>query len=844
MQAYWHSLSIKVLALKECIEKLRRILALIPCCSIPALLSCCLLFLWGCGGSSSPSPIVVSLTASTTQIAETSNFSVSIWATADRPVNETVLLNLELSGNAEVDVDYQLSPRVVRIPAQETFGRVQVFPIRDWDVDPGESATLKIGQLSGNLEAGQPDSITINFVDGPVPPDFKQNISADLRVYSDINIGSESVSFDLGIYNLGAADSSSTQLDLVLRTDLADASTNVFTHAFEVPALSSKHSYFRSVEVPLSSLPRSTTLYGFAVLTRTEEEVSNASRQGHDYIGFSLDSENRVVTRCLPNANLSIQSGPDPLFTDQWHLSNTGQLAFATFGGTVGADLRMESTLESGPFGDGVRVAVVDTGLEQCHPDLLNSVEANASYNFAADPLQLPQWFGAVKTDAYNPYSLGDHGTSIAGIIAATVNNGIGGRGISPSALIRGYNFLSSSGSAHASSLGSSTRDPNSSDVAIFNMSYGSVGSQRNPSTWLTNVFLRGVTVLREGLGAIYVKSAGNGFNRCSSIEHDIATVLGCRSSNGDSTNNLPYLIVVGGLNADDERASYASSGSNLWITAPAGQYGSIYPAVVTIDQQGLDRGYDVLAPRGLALDTEANDGGNYISTFNGTSSSAPMVSGAVATILSENSNLTWRDVKHILATTARRLQEESPSVRIAFGGGRPHTFRHSWILNGAGYWFHNWFGFGAVDLDAAVEMARSYSSETLGDFYESGWTTSTDVLPIPDFNSDGITSSIEISDLTDTSKIEAVVVSVQGVHDFLPDLSITLISPSGTESVLNPAFNDSLAGDTVLNWQLLTNAFYGESPLGSWSLKIVDAHSNHVGELQEWSIRFYYGSS
>lgn len=830
--------------MQECNEKLLSIYARIPCCSVRILLSCFLLFLWGCGGSSNPSPIVITLTASTAQISETSNYSVSVWATADRPVNETVLLNLELSGNAEVDVDYELSPRVIRIPAQETYGRLQVLPILDWDIDPGESVIMKIGQLAGTLEAGQPNSITINFVDEPVPSDYKENISADLRVYSDINIGSESVVFDLGIYNLGAADSSSTQLDLVLRTHLSDAATNVFTHTFGVPALSSKHSYFRSVDVPLSALPVSSTLYGFAVLRRTEEEVSNASGQGHDYLSFSLNSDSQVVTRCRPDANVSIQSGPDPLFPDQWHLSNTGQTAFATSGGTVGADLRMESTLESGPFGDGVRVAVVDTGLEQCHPDLLNSVEANASYNFAADPLQLPQWFGAVKTDAYNPYSLGDHGTSVAGIIAATMNNGIGGRGVAPSALIRGYNFLSSSGNAHASSLGSSTRDPNSSDVAIFNMSYGSVGSQRSPSTWLKNVFLHGVTVLREGLGAIYVKSAGNGFYRCSSIEHDIAADLGCRSSNSDSMNNLPYLIVVGGLNADDERASYASTGSNLWITAPAGQYGSSFPAVVTTDQQGLDRGYDVLATRGLALDTETNDGGNYISTFNGTSSSAPMVSGAVATMLSVNSSLTWRDVKHILATTARRLQQESPLVRIAFGGGRPHTFRHGWVLNGAGYWFHNWFGFGAVDLDAAVEMARTYSSETLGDFNESSWTTSTEVLPIPDFNSDGITSSIEISDLSDTSKIEAVVLSIHGVHDFLPDLSITLTSPSGTVSVLNPAFNDSLAGDTVLNWQLLSNAFYGESPVGSWSLKIVDAHSNHVGEFQEWSIRFYYGSN
>lgn len=813
--------------------------------TLGSLFACFLLLLWGCGGSSGPPPpVVVTLTASATQIDELSDSTVAITATASRPVSETALINLEITGNAKQDIDYKIASDVIRIPTQNTTGRVRLAPIQDWDVDPGEVVSISIGELAGNLEAGQPSSITIAFEDGPVPTDYKENISADLRVYSDIQIEGDSVAFDLRVYNLGAVDSSSSQLDLVLRTDLSNASTNVFSHTFGVPALAAYHSYSRSVEISLSALPASTSFYGFALLRRTEEEVSASSQYGHDYIGFSLDSDRRVVTRCQSDTKPSIQSGPDPLFPEQWHLFNTGQLAFASSGGTVGADLRMESTLDSGPFGESVRVAIVDTGLELCHPDLRNSIEENASYNFAADSLKLFPWFGAVETDVFNPYSLGDHGTAIAGIIAATLNNGVGGRGVAPSALIRGYNFLSSSSGSHASSLGSSTINPNSSDVAVFNMSYGSIGSQRNASTWFTNVFLHGVTTLRGGLGAIYVKSAGNGFNRCLSIEHDLRTELGCRSSNSDSTNNLPYLIVAGGFNADDERASYASSGSNLWVTAPAGQFGSTSPAVVTTDQQGLDRGYDVLVSRGLALDNEANDGGNYISTFNGTSSSAPMISGAVATVLSENANLTWRDVKHILASTARRLDETIPPIQIAFGGGRPHTFRHGWIRNEAGYWFHNWFGFGAVDLDAAVAMAGTYTADTLGDFAESSWTKSTDTLSIPDFNSDGISSSIEITDLPSTATIEAVVVNVLGVHEFLPDLSITLISPAGTESILNPAFNDSLAGNTDLNWQLLSNSFYGEAPNGNWSLKIVDAHSDHVGELQEWSIRFYYGAN
>lgn len=843
MQAFWHSRLVKIGELLTFIEEKIPLIGTILGNPVRISLVWLIFAIWGCGGSPSSPPVHIVLTATHHQIDETSNSAITIIATADRAVGVSARVNLEVSGSAQQDIDYKLSSNHVRIPAHNTAGTVRFYPILDWDVDPGEVATIAIGELEGNLIAGQPNTLSISLVDGPVPPNYKEHISADLRVYSDISIKEDSVTFELRTYNLGAGDSSETQLSLVLRTNLSDPATNVFTQTFPIPPLTSKHAYSSVVDVPLSALPASTSFYGFAVLDRTEEEISNSSGFGHDYIGFSLDDERHVVTRCRSDANQLIQSGPDPLTSDQWHLSNTGQLAFASSGGTAGADLRMESTLDSGPFGEEVRVAIVDTGLEQCHPDLLDSIEEDASYNFAADAFRLSPWFGAVVSDVFNPYSLGDHGTSIAGIVAATVNNGSGGRGVAPSALIRGYNFLSRQGGTHASSLGASNSNPDSSNTDVFNMSYGSVGSQQNTSVQLVDVFLHGTTVLRDGLGAIYVKAAGNGFHRCISIEHEMRSALGCRSANSDSTNNLPYLIVASGFNADDVRASYASTGSNLWITAPSGQYGATYPAVVTVDQQGLSRGYDVLVSRGLAVDASANENGNYISTFNGTSAAAPMVTGAVATILSENALLNWRDVKHILASTARQLDQEISPIQIAFGGGRPHTLRHGWIQNDAGYWFHNWYGFGAVNLDAAVEMARTYPTNPLGDFGESDWSTSNETLAIPDFNSDGVSSSISVTDLPNSSTIEAVVIDVLGTHEFLPDLSISLTSPAGTESILNPAFNDSLAGDTELNWQLLSNAFYGETPNGNWSLKLVDAHRLHVGALQEWSIRIYYGS-
>ncbi|MYG14181.1 MAG: S8 family serine peptidase, partial [Gammaproteobacteria bacterium] len=82
----------------------------------------------------------------------------------------------------------------------------------------------------------------------------------------------------------------------------------------------------------------------------------------------------------------------------------------------------MQGALRDGPTGRGVRVAVVDTGLETCHPDLVANIEAGASHNF-----NVGYWTGASNRDPYQPSSMGDHGTSVAGVIAAAANNGIGG---------------------------------------------------------------------------------------------------------------------------------------------------------------------------------------------------------------------------------------------------------------------------------------------------------------------------------------------------------------------------------------------------------------------------------
>ena len=116
------------------------------------------------------------------------------------------------------------------------------------------------------------------------------------------------------------------------------------------------------------------------------------------------------------------------------------------------------------------------------------------------------------------------------------------------------------------------------------------------------------------GKGVFYVFSAGNGG----------------RSSTGDYSNlneYANYYAVTAACATDDlgERAAYSEEGPNLWVCAPS---------------EGDAR-------QGITTTQNYN---RYDGSTGGTSSAAAIVSGVAALVRKANANLTWRDVKLILA--------------------------------------------------------------------------------------------------------------------------------------------------------------------------------------------------
>jgi subtilisin family serine protease/subtilisin-like proprotein convertase family protein len=561
----------------------------------------------------------------------------------------------------------------------------------------------------------------------------------------------------------------------------------------------------------------------------------------------------------------------DPLASQQWHLLNSGQAAFADVSGTPGMDIDVDPVFQMGYTGAGVTVAVVDTGLEIAHEDLSANVIVSGSWNFntrTSDPTN------TIETD-------GDHGTSVAGLIAMA-RNGIGGIGVAPRARLKGFNLLSAVNPLETQfldSIGASSSAPNSSDVAVFNQSFGISMTSPIPIDPSDETQYAAATVgpgaLRGGKGAVYVKAAGNGFSiagvptvplsKCTGRAVNCVicgTPLTCENANFDPDNTLPYQIVVGAMNANGIKASYSTAGSAIWVSAPGGEFGEnhaisgdtgvgVEPAMITTDQSGCTVGFarsgsntssfdEGIAPSGDAFNPQCN----YTNSMNGTSSATPVTSGVVALMLEANPALTWRDVKHILASTARKIDAAGGIVTVTNLAGGTYSAEPGWTDNHAPapFHYHNWYGFGLVDAAAAVNMAKTYSVD-LGTFTNTGFISSAPLLHllIPNLSATGTSSTLNVPGTVQF--VEAVQIRVSVTHPDVGELGIELTSPAGTRSVLKNITDGYFDSPNLTDQIFLSNAFYGENPAGNWTIKVVDGFDIHAGDtgmLTRWAIRVY----
>lgn len=535
-------------------------------------------------------------------------------------------------------------------------------------------------------------------------------------------------------------------------------------------------------------------------------------------------------------------STDDPLLLYAWHLNNTGQKVFAKSGGVAGIDLGLQKTWAAGVYGDGVKVQVSDDGVDSTHEDLENNL---VKMKLFRDYL-VTNWlsFTAIPSDA------DFHGTSVAGLIAAVGWNGKGSRGVAPKAALIATNFMSDDVPKTSDIIA----DQAKGDVDIVNMSWGAIQSSYTViDSSFSDQMRSGVDIGRSGKGTIYVRSSGNG--RLEMVARSVNDYR-IGSANFDGYNTTPYTINVAALAANGKNAVYSSPGASLWVSAPGGVDGINSPAMVTTDRSGCKLGYaktDVSTTTGsigggFQKGLGENSGCNYTVTFNGTSSAAPNVTGSIALLLSAYPKLSWRDVKYILAKTALKAQVDldqsenylyqvSPTGYANHKSPTGYVWDDGWVINDAGFNYNNLFGFGMINVDAAMDFAKTYTSLFSGLLQVKNYQSNALSLAIPDYNKDGVTDTINV---TDNLRIEAIQVQVSVTHPNAGELAVELVSPNNKRSVLVP-MNNSLDGTANMTaYTFLTNKFYFESSLGNWKIRILDGRTGNTGTLTSWKLSVY----
>ncbi|WP_330927456.1 S8 family serine peptidase [Candidatus Sororendozoicomonas aggregata] len=604
----------------------------------------------------------------------------------------------------------------------------------------------------------------------------------------------------------------------------------------------------------------------------------------------------------------------DPLYGEQWHLHNAGQSAFSGHQSSMDAyiawakvffalddadiandperftfdpslrvaweDLSVTGAHARGYTGKGVVVAVTDTGLEMRHEDLAENIRYEGSANFE-DP--------GSNDPTNNTDARGDHGTSVAGLIGAVGGNGLGGRGVAPEVTLLGQNFLKKQTDESMAFIQGITGP---ADVDVINKSWGFTLFLQSDGIFHDgglDSYLDAYPALnlREGLGAMVIKAAGNSFDASdlsdpffgyglALCENNGANLFGLTCDNAaiNAGNNHPWQMVVGGVNADGTHTSYSTAGSALWVSAPAGEFGFREPAMVTTDQSSCDVGYsgsatetfyfenyggypyaDIYPFNGVntPLNNTMNPHCNYVQTFNGTSSAAPNASGVVALMLDANPHLDWRDIKHILASTSDQVDRRDPAIKLPVGDSE-YTAHDGWVANAAGYTYNNLYGFGRINAEKAVKVAADYRL-SLAPFSQSHWVSAIPELAVPDNTATGATHTLTIND---TGVVEVVKIKVSlsnsGMKTLIvdndtgsvlsstvgSDTAIELTSPSGTKSIMMTARTGVFASydwgiglpeekRMYQDMMLLSNAFYGEPAAGNWTIRVVDTNGKNI---------------
>ena len=349
-------------------------------------------------------------------------------------------------------------------------------------------------------------------------------------------------------------------------------------------------------------------------------------------------------------------TGPDPLSNCQWDMRviNAGAAqAYAT--------------------GKGVKVGVIDGGIDFSHPDLAGGIDVakSCSFIYSTTPTADPQ--EVANGDCSNKAAIQDlqgHGTHVATTIAGRAN-GIGIVGVAPEATIVALKACTISGFCFADSVAAALRYAGDQRLDVVNLSLFAdpylyyCASEAEQRAIIKD--LQAAARYAQQRGVVIVAAAGNegqdlGHPTIDEISPDwppdSAIVREVRNNCRVAPAELPGVVTVSASGVNT-LASYSNFGSPVDVTAPGGDApqtpssvfgrGRILAGWSSTDATGL---WGVLASLNRAVES---GGGRYV-WISGTSMASPHAAGVAALIRQRHPGMPPGAVAALLRSSATPL--------------------------------------------------------------------------------------------------------------------------------------------------------------------------------------------
>ncbi len=304
----------------------------------------------------------------------------------------------------------------------------------------------------------------------------------------------------------------------------------------------------RAAADPGSGLPPVEPQYLCQLEPEVSEELLDSEDEGLDAAGITVDEPLKWKDYLFgnnskeddPEMQEPILDNPDPLLTDPSNLYDSDTEyqyqhdqvnTWEAWGSSIGSS--------------GVKVAVIDSGVFAEHEDFIDPVSGRSIVESCVDVTRSTDG----KVIEPELYVNNFHGTHVAGIIAAQLNNGKGGAGIAPGVTIRSYNVIFCAEGVYEQS--DAVRGINAAvadGVDIINMSIGSK---------YYSVFERQAVTKAYEAGICVFASAGNSGSNDKNYPAAYASI----KNTG--------IIAVGATNHDGKKAPYSTKGNWVTVCAP-----------------------------------------------------------------------------------------------------------------------------------------------------------------------------------------------------------------------------------------------------------------------------------